>query len=39
MKLRLQLQMLLIQIIFEWEISMNQKKRGESFLLGIFADS
>ena len=31
MKLRLQLQMLLIHIIFEWKVSMNQKNEGRAF--------
>ena len=31
MKLRLQLEMLLIQIIFEWKVSMNQKNEGKAF--------
>ena len=31
MKLRLQLKMLLIQIIFEWKVSMNQKSEGKTF--------
>ena len=31
MKLRLQLKMLLIQIIFEWKVSMNQKSEDKTF--------
>ena len=31
MKLRLQLKKLLVQIIFEWKLSMNQKNEGQAF--------
>ena len=31
MKLRLQLEMLLIQIIFEWKVILNQKNEGKAF--------
>ena len=32
--------MLLIQIIFEWKVSMNQRSKDKTFFfLGIFADS
>ena len=40
MKLRLQLKMLLIEIIFEWKVTMNQKMNTKVFiLLGNFVDS
>ena len=38
MKLRFSLKMLLVEIIFEWKVTINQKKKTKPFL-GIFADS
>ena len=31
MKLKLQLKIILIQIIFEWKVSMNQENEGKAF--------